>query len=202
MDKNDEIISKIYEDISSLEQAIYDSENRIPEKVKCAIYQDIGNAYDAYIPNFGMGLYDFIPDSHFYDEVSGDSLQHNLRTLVAKLRAFIAFGNIESLSIKQNTSPIMIQNNPSFQNINTTKNEMTFNVSFEYARSAIEDMPGLTAPETDEIISKINEIKVLVEAPEPKKRKWEKAKPIIKWIADKSVDVGMVLLPLLLKTQQ
>ncbi len=35
--------------------------------------------YDAVIPSFGMGLYQYIPEQHFYDpEISGETLKQNL----------------------------------------------------------------------------------------------------------------------------
>ena len=41
--------------------------------------------------------------------------------------------------------------------------------------------------------------KAIVELKEPKKTKWQKIKPILTWLADKSVDVGIALLPLIMK---
>lgn len=194
---------KINKDIESLKSAIADFRNEdTPESAKSELYQSVGNAYDPYIPNFGYGLYQYNPDYHFYNEVDGESLQYNLKAMLTKLETYKAFDYEGLVPPDKKVSAVTIHNNPSFQNNNANSNEITLNISFENSIKLIEDMPGLTAPETDEIIAKINEIKALVKAPEPKKRKWEKAKPIIKWIADKSVDVGMVLLPLLFKTQQ
>jgi len=46
---------------------------------------------------------------------------------------------------------------------------------------------------------KINELEKIVKSPDRKSKKWENAKGIVKWIADKGVDVGIALLPLLLQ---
>lgn len=69
------------------------------------------------------------------------------------------------------------------------------------ARKQVEDMTSLTNIETQEILEKIIEIENAVKVNDSKKTKWEKIKPALKWLADKSLDVGMVILPLLLKLQ-
>ena len=60
-------------------------------------------------------------------------------------------------------------------------------------------MNGLSDEETENVLAKIDEIKAIVDQKEPKKTKWKKIKPILIWLADKSVDVGCALLPLILK---
>ena len=66
-------------------------------------------------------------------------------------------------------------------------------------REKIEDMTLLTNEETKEILAKISEIEEVVKSNDKKKTKWEKVKPVLVWLADKSCDVGIALLPLLLK---
>ena len=60
-------------------------------------------------------------------------------------------------------------------------------------------MTALTDSEVEEILEKVNELEKIVESKDRKTKKWENAKGIIKWIADKGVDVGITLLLLLLK---
>ena len=50
-----------------------------------------------------------------------------------------------------------------------------------------------------EVLDKISEIEEVVKSKDSKKSKWEKVKPVLTWLADKSCDVGIALLPLLLK---
>lgn len=85
--------------------------------------------------------------------------------------------------------------------VNNT-NEVNITVSFEQAREQIEDMTSLTNEETEEILAKISELEEIINSKDKGKHKWEKAKKVLVWLADKSFDVGMVLLPLLLKIQQ
>ena len=60
-------------------------------------------------------------------------------------------------------------------------------------------MTGLSESETDETLARVNEIQNIVNQNESRKAKWQKVKPILNWLADKSVDVGCALLPLILK---
>lgn len=71
--------------------------------------------------------------------------------------------------------------------------------SFEEVRRKIDNMTALTEPEIEEIKNKINEIESIVNSTNSKQKKWSKVKDIIKWIADKGVDVGIALLPLILQ---
>ena len=63
----------------------------------------------------------------------------------------------------------------------------------------IENMSALPDAEIEEILYKINELEKIVKSSDRKSKKWENAKGIVKWIADKGVDVGIALLPLLLQ---
>ena len=48
---------------------------------------------------------------------------------------------------------------------------------------------------------KVAEIESVVRGAGSKKSKWEKIKPILTWLADKSFDVAMTILPLLLQVK-
>ena len=72
-------------------------------------------------------------------------------------------------------------------------------MSFNMARETINSMTALTNEEIEEIQKRINELEEIVSSKDSKSKKWSKVKEIIKWIADKGVDVGIALLPLVLK---
>ena len=73
------------------------------------------------------------------------------------------------------------------------------NISFNDVRREIENMSALPDTEIEEILHKIDELEKIVKSSDRKSKKWENAKGVIKWIADKGVDVGIALLPLLLQ---
>ena len=72
-------------------------------------------------------------------------------------------------------------------------------VTFDAVREKVDNMTSLSDADIAEIQKRIDEIEEIVNSKESKSKKWSKAKEIIKWIADKGVDVGIALLPLLLK---
>lgn len=91
------------------------------------------------------------------------------------------------------------QNVPMVQITNTNENKVDINVSFDTVRREIENMSALPDAEIGEILGRIDELEKIVKSSERRSKKWENAKEIIKWIADKGVDVGIALLPLLLQ---
>lgn len=101
------------------------------------------------------------------------------------------------LELAKESSPIHNHNINNVENKNIINN--TMNISFEDARKTINDMSSLPENEIEEIQNKINAIEEIVNSKDSKSKKWSKAKEIVKWIADKGVDVGITLLPLLLK---
>ena len=52
------------------------------------------------------------------------------------------------------------------------------------------------------VLERIDEIERVINTDTSKKTKWEKIKPVLIWIADKSYDLGKTILPLLLKIQE
>lgn len=84
-------------------------------------------------------------------------------------------------------------------NNNTNENNNYVSVTFESVRDKVNNMTSLPDEDIEEIQKRIGEIEEIVNSKETKSKKWSKAKEIIKWIADKGVDVGIALLPLILK---
>lgn len=80
------------------------------------------------------------------------------------------------------------------QVVNVT-NSVNVNITFEQVRKEVEEMTSLTNKDTEEILEKISEIEEVVKSKDSKKSKWEKVKPVLTWLADKSCDVGIALLP-------
>ena len=129
-----------------------------------------------------------------YELIGKSSLLHNLQLMKAKLEGY-AIG-FERPKLR-NYAP---QNSVNVNVSNT--NEINVSVSFETVKEQIENMTSLTDKETEEILEKIKELEQIINSKEKKKNKWERAKSVLVWLADKSCDVGMALLPLLLKIQE
>lgn len=85
----------------------------------------------------------------------------------------------------------------------TNSNENNVRIeSFLEVKHKVENMTALPDSEIEEILSKINELENIVKSNDRKSKKWSKAAEIIKWVADKGIDVGLTLLPLILKIGQ
>lgn len=79
----EQMLAEDIEECAGFLEAIDDTEKGLE------LYIDITGKYDAIIPNFGHGLYQYIDEYHFYDpEISPDTLVHNMKKLLAKMKAF------------------------------------------------------------------------------------------------------------------
>lgn len=141
--------------------------------------------YNSVIDGFGNGLLDL-----WFDD-DGKCVLENTKILLEKLQLFKAMGYKNAYA--KSESGISINNN------NTNTNTLDVNITFKAARESIENMTALPDSEVDEILNKISELERIVQSSDRKTKKWENAKGIIKWIADKGVDVGIALLPLLMQ---
>lgn len=119
----------------------------------------------------------------------------NIQYIKEKLELFKGLQEEHLEAEKLKSQQISVSNH----NVNT--NEVTIDISFNDIRDQINDMSALPKGEIDEILKKIELLEKIVESSDRKSQKWENAKDIIKWVADKGADVGIALLPLILKIQ-
>lgn len=185
--KKEEQDRNIRIDIDNINEAIEeDDENKLHE-----IHVYLDGKYSSYIPNWGMSTYGY--NSKFgysYEFLDKSSLIHNLSVFKAKLSGYLCDFDIT----RQSSSPM---SNISVNVSNS--NELTFNISFEYARKIIDEMPGLDDAATEEIKEKINELESISNEKIPKKKKWEKVKPILSFALDKGADVAITIMGLILQ---
>lgn len=156
------------------------------------LHRELDGKYQACIKDWRMGLWGSSNNGStiYYNhlENSPTSVSENLQMMKAKLETF-----------KFQMNAIALPELPETQ-VNVTTN-VGIHITFEQVRSQVEEMSSLTDEQTKEVLDKINEIEEAVKSTGSKKTKWEKVKPILKWLADKSCDVGIALLPLILKIQ-
>lgn len=143
----------------------------------------LSSKYAKIIEGFNEGLY-----STFYDTSNSAKLA-NIESMRQKLILFKAMGYENYVAKKAG--------NITFNNNNQLN--ATITVSFSDAKKQVEEMTSLKDEEIDEIQAKIDELEAIVNSADRKTKKWDKAKEIIKWVADKGIDVGLTLLPLILK---
>ncbi len=158
--------------------------------------------YSAYVPDWDKSVYGYFAGHGFnYELLDKDSIIHNLKAMKAKLDGYSV--GLEKPSSKSYSSSnnlnISLNNNNDINNTNEI--HIDISIAFEQARQQVENMTSLTNEQTKEILEKIALIEESINGEGTKKSKWEKLKPILGWLADKSFDVGMTLLPLILKIQ-
>ena len=151
-----------------------------------------GTLHNTLVSKYGKIIDGFKDDlrSLFYDS-DGTYCTKNLETMKQKLILFKAMGYTNQFAENAVERGVTINN--------TNQVDVTINISFSEARSKVENMTSLNEDEIQEILKKIDELEKIVNSSERKTKKWDNAKEIIKWIAEKGIDVGLTLLPLILK---
>ena len=160
------------------------------EETFISLHMELDGKYQACIKNWDNSMYGWVKNFGFsYDIMGVVSLLHNLKMMQAKLTTYKFQVNAVTNRIPENTVNVNVDN------------KIEVNISFESVRSQLEADTSLSEEQTIEAQQKINEIEAVIKSNDSKKNKWKKLKPVLLWLADKSVDVGTALLPLLLKIQ-
>lgn len=121
---------------------------------------------------------------------------NDIRRLKLKLENYRVNVEMEEEKEKRKLEELKIQK--TILTINNT-NTLNVEVNFEQARAKVNNLTNMQQSEIDEILEKINQLEKIIKSTDKKEKKWENSKNIMKWIADKGVDVGIALLPLLLQ---
>lgn len=171
----------IEEDIVNCNSQI---ESGSPES-RYELMRRLTSKYDSIITNFSKGLHDT-----WYDN-EGTLKLKNIKILKEKLVLFKAMDYKNSFD--RSTPQVEIHNS------NSNSNIIDIDISFDQARQNVENMSALPDSEIEEVLKKIDDLEKIVQSKDRKSKKWDNSKEIIKWIADKGVDVGISLLPLLLQ---
>ena len=147
--------------------------------------------YSSLINNFPD---DFI---FIYDDTeNNDDIIIYLKNVINKLTTFEKMGYRETF--QTNYPNISIHNENTNKNINDISNNFT---SIQNVKQHIENMSSLNDSEIEDILQKIDELEKIINSADRKSKKWENAKEIVKWVADKSFDVAKSILPIILKIE-
>ena len=186
------------DDLARLEEVVNDIDGKFREEDKKKLYKEVTAKYYPYVPKLGEGLYEYIAELGFFQEVSGESLHQNIVQVYFKMKTYQSLG-FPNLTKKINAGGPVINVTTTNENHNTNENSNAISISFDNARAKIDGMTSLPYEEMEEIHAKIDALEEIIKSKEGKSKKWSRAKDIIKWMADKGVDVGIALLPLLLE---
>lgn len=191
MDMPKEFYDMVCADIERLSNT-----QNLSDDERLKLHREMDGKYQACIKKWYEGLWctDKEATIIWYQSLgmSPDSVQENLEMMKAKL---------ETYKYQMNAVQLQKPEVSNSQIVNVT-NSVNVNVTFEQVRKEVEKMTSLTNEQTQDVLDKISEIEEVVKCKDSKKSKWEKVKPVLMWLADKSCDVGIALLPLLLKIGQ
>lgn len=187
MEFQEGFLKMINNDIQRIEEA-----DRKSYTEQLNLHRELDGRYQACIKNWFSGLFAINANLSqvYYRKLEDNPCEiiNNLNMMKAKLESFRFRANAITEPEGASTNVKVITN-------------VNLNVTFEQVRSQIKDMTSLTDEQTNEVLAKVDEIEDVVNGNGNKKSKWEKIKPVLVWLADKSFDVAMKLLPLLLKIQ-
>ena len=186
MEMQKEFLEMIKEDVARIEDEVSNGN----DESRWNLFRELDGRYQVCIKDYYRGMWE---SSHSGDKLWFPQLKEkpayvldNLKLVKSKLETFRFQANAINLP-QLPTTQVNVNNN------------INISITFEEVREKIEDMTSLTNEETEEVLAKISEIEEVVKSDDKKKTKWEKIKPVLVWLADKSLDIGTALLPLLLK---
>ena len=158
---------------------------------------NIDGKYQNIIEKWGLSQYGWRDNYGFiYSSIKerSDFLRHNLKNMRSKLEGYMQSIDIKSLTPNNNSSGnINVFNN----NENSIKNYNVI-INFKEIEQTINNCESLTDEETKEALNKLKELQEIYESRDSRKSKWEKAKKILAWLVDKSVDVAIAFFPTIL----
>lgn len=187
-------INQILTDLDRIDKVIKEGTHQ--EQLR--LHRELDARYQACIKDWYFGFRGTIYSKtmsvaclkYSYIEDSPSEVVENLEMMRTK---------IETYQYQVNAILPVPSNQPTTQ-INVTTN-VSVNITFQKARSEVKEKSSLTDEQTQEVLERIDEIEQVINTDTSKKTKWEKIKPILVWLADKSYDLGKIILPLLLKIQ-
>ena len=184
-----QIKREVKEDIIKIEEALSKSD----EKILHDVHMMIDGKYQTKIERWGLSQYGWRDSYGFhYGTLDFDSLKHNLQNMKSKLEGYIQDIDLKPLTINKPTKSINVYN----KNENNISNIVS-NVNFNTVEEKINECESLTEEETKEALKYLKELKEIYESKGNRKSKWEKAKKILIWLADKSVDIAIAFFPII-----
>lgn len=196
MSKVNQMKRDIDKDINSIKDVL--NNKNVEEMLKVHKYMD--SKYQSKINTWGLSQYGWSDDLGFAYELIGESgISENLENMIGKLEGYKQDLDLRAYEIfnGKSSSGVKIYNNNKNSNSNTNTNTITNTVNFNAVLQNIKDNESLTEEQTKEALQKLEELKIIYKSKDSKKTKWAKVKPIMIWLVDKSVDVGIAFLPLI-----
>lgn len=196
MSVSNQVKRDIKNDLEEIEKALSEEKNNYEELKKVHIKMD--GKYQSKIENWGKSMYSWSDTLGFdYNYIGIDSIKENLYTMKSKLEGYLQGYDLKFVETFKSNKPLVYNYNNN-ENVNSNSNKTEINLDFNVINDNIRNMESLTNEETEEILKRIKELEEIYKSNDKRKNKWEKAKKIAIWLLDKSVDVAIQVLPILL----
>lgn len=151
-------------------------------------HRAIDGKYQSYVQDWGNGMLFFVPKMGFdYNNLYAEAARDNLKLMKAKIDGFKCFSD------EQSTVPM---NNVSVNNTIVNQNTVT---SFQEVQQNIYGLSDLSANQKDEIKDRLDVLESILNSDDKKESKWDKAKPILKELLDKSFEAAKIAVPYFLQ---
>ena len=179
----------IKEDIKKIEESL--GSQNLETLKETHIYID--GKYQNKINQWGMSQYGWSPTHGFIVGNIGEaSIRDNLLRMKSKLEGYLQDIDLKPIETNNHSSNINFYNS----NENNMVNNNTV-INFVDIENELKENESLTDEETKDALAKLKELQKIYESKDSRKTKWEKAKKILIWLADKSVDVAIAYFPII-----
>ncbi len=196
MSKINQMKREIEKDINSIKEVL--NKDDLDKMMKIHKYMD--SKYQSKIDTWGLSQFGWSDNLGFdYDFIGKSGILENLENMIGKLEGYKQNLDLKVYEIfnGKNSSGVKIYNNNKNANANTNTNTNATVVNFSIVENNLKNNESLTEEQTIEALKKLEELRSIYQSKDNKKTKWSKVKPIMIWLADKSVDVGIAFLPLI-----
>lgn len=175
--------------IDKCNEVLFNKDSIEAEQLQEIIISTFGD----YISGISYGLDNF----KFYKNGNIDFIS-DIEKLKAKLEIYLATECKPTNRIEDSKNITISNFNENVNNnTNTIDAKIEIKNLFQEVKKAIEENESLSQSEIEEILKKIEEIKVIYETDESKNKKWLKLKPVMGWVGTKGVSVATAILGLI-----
>lgn len=148
--------------------------------------KELPNWWDGLQSNYGRAITEWEYRNPFWLQ-DMPIIKAKLLNYIATLESQVTYGKPLINIVNNNTANA------------ATQNTINFETEIKIAQNKISEMDSLSEQDTQEALKKLDELFKIVKSVEPRKSKWNKIGSVLKWLADKSVELAVAFSPALMQ---